>query len=322
VKLAMFRSGREMKLGLVWGEKIIDLNGGFQLLRRHSSRPEKERPIPDMKSFLAMGSMAQKRVRRLESFVKKQLAGQGRVAPGWGRLIYGLNQVQILPPLSHPPKILCLARNYVSHAREVTGDTPLPTSLLVFMKPSTAIIGPEDAVVIPPDCQKLDHEVELAVVIGQKGRYIPKEKAMDHVAGYTIINDISDREYIVQKETQRVNWFFMKAQDTFAPLGPYLVLSDEIKDPHALRLRLWVNGELRQDSSGEDMIFKIPEIIAQISRFVTLEPGDILATGTPTGTSFSTKQYLKGGDVVECEIEGIGRLKNSIRVEEQIYRRK
>jgi len=167
----------------------------------------------------------------------------------------------------------------------------------------------------------LDHEIELAVVIGKKGRYIPSERAMDHVAGYTIINDISDREYIVQKETQRVNWFFMKAQDTFAPLGPYLVLKDEIKNPHVLRLRLWVNGELRQDSS-EDMIFMIPEIITQISRFVTLEPGDIIATGTPTGTSFSTKQYLKAGDVVECEIDRIGRLKNFIKLEKPVYRKR
>jgi 2-keto-4-pentenoate hydratase/2-oxohepta-3-ene-1,7-dioic acid hydratase in catechol pathway len=119
-----------------------------------------------------------------------------------------------------------------------------------------------------------------------------------------------------------MDWFFMKAQDTFAPFGPYLVLKDEIPDPHALRLRLWVNGELRQDSSGEDMIFKIPEIIAQISCFVTLEPGDIIATGTPTGTSFSTKKYLKAGDGVECEIEGLGKLKNFIKVEEPIYRKK
>ncbi len=114
----------------------------------------------------------------------------------------------------------------------------------------------------------------------------------------------------------------MKAQDTFAPLGPYLVLKDEIKDPHGLRLRLWVNGQLRQDSQSEEMIFKIPEIISRISSFVTLEPGDIIATGTPTGTSFSTQQYLKEKDVVECEVEGIGRLKNPVKVEKPVYRKK
>jgi 2-keto-4-pentenoate hydratase/2-oxohepta-3-ene-1,7-dioic acid hydratase in catechol pathway len=259
---------------------------------------------------------------RVEDFVKREMERERRVPPLLRGVVTDLNKVRLLPPISNPPKILCLARNYVSHAREVAGDAPLPKTLLVFMKPTTAIIGPGQSVVVPPDCQQLDHEVELAVMIGKKGRHIPVEKAMDHVVGYTIMNDISDRAYIVQKETQRVNWFFMKARDTFAPLGPCLVLKDEIKDPHLLRLRLWVNGEIRQDSSGEDMIFKIPEIITQISYFVTLEPGDVIATGTPTGTSFSTKKYLRHGDIVECEIEGIGRLRNSIKVEEPIYRKK
>ena len=144
---------------------------------------------------------------------------------------------------------------------------------------------------------------------------------MEHVAGYTILNDVSDREYSgIHTPTGMVNWFFMKAQDTFAPLGPYLVLKDELKEPHGLRLRLWVNGELRQDSMGEEMIFKIPETLSRTSQFVTLEPGDIIGTGTPMGTAFSTKQFLKGGDVVELEIEGIGRLKNVVRVEEPVYR--
>jgi len=322
LKVATFRHSGQKSLGIVLGDKIIDLNATRILMRKHRNQPRETIPILDMKSFLARGPAAVRIARQVEAWVKGQVEGNDRVPAAAGRILLDLPKVRLLAPLFDPPKVLCLARNYVSHAREVAGDTPLPTSLLIFMKPRTAITGPGEAVVIPESCQKLDHEVELAVVIGKRGRYIPLERAMDHVAGYTIFNDISDREYIVQKETQRVNWFFMKAQDTFAPLGPYIVLKDEIKDPHSLRLRLWVNGELRQDSSGEDMIFKIPEIIVQISRFVTLEPGDIIATGTPTGTSFSTKQYLKGGDVVECEIEGIGTLKNSIRVEKEVYRTK
>jgi 2-keto-4-pentenoate hydratase/2-oxohepta-3-ene-1,7-dioic acid hydratase in catechol pathway len=322
LKLARFQSGREIRLGILWGEKIIDLTRGFQLLRDQPGWPEKLSPILDMESFLAHGSAAIRMAGQVEAFAKRKMEGERRVPPVLRGVLIDLNKVRLRPPISNPPKILCLARNYVSHAREVAGDAPLPQTLLVFMKPTTAIIGPGESVIVPPECRLLDHEVELAVVIGKKGRYIPLEKAMDHVVGYTIMNDISDRAYIVQKETQRVNWFFMKAQDTFAPLGPYLMLKDEIKDPHLLRLRLWVNGELRQDSSGEDMIFKIPEIITQISRFVTLEPGDIIATGTPTGTSFSTKKYLQDGDIVECEIEGIGRLKNFIKVEEPIYRKR
>jgi 2-keto-4-pentenoate hydratase/2-oxohepta-3-ene-1,7-dioic acid hydratase in catechol pathway len=322
LKLAGFRRRRKTCVGVVWGQKVIDLNGAYPFLRKRARSPKKMPPIQDIKSFLAQGPAAIRIARRAENLVKGIMEGERRVPPAIKGLVTDLNKVRLLPPISNPPKILCLARNYVSHAREVAGDAPLPRSLLVFIKPTTSIIGPGDSVVVPPSCQKLDYEVELAVVIGKRGRYIPSGKAMDHVAGYTIINDISDREYIVQEETQRVNWFFMKAQDTFAPLGPYLVLKDEIQDPHLLRLRLWVNGELRQDSTGEDMIFMIPEIISQISHFVTLEPGDIIATGTPTGTSFSTKQYLKAGDVVECEIEEIGRLKNFIKVEKPVYRKK
>ena len=322
MKLAVFQTDRAPRVGVVWGGKIIDLNGGIRLLPKKPGPPLPSFPIQDLRNLLAQGPAAVRMAHSVETWVKGQVEGKARVPAVLRGILFDLSKVKILAPLSNPPKILCLARNYVSHVREVAADSPLPTSLLVFMKPTTAIIGPGDPVVVPPDCQKLDHEVELAVVIGKKGRYIPVEKAMDHVGGYSIFNDISDREYIVQQETQRVNWFFMKAQDTFAPLGPYLVLKDEIQDPHALRLRLWVNGELRQDSSGEDMIFMIPEIIAQISRFVTLEPGDIIATGTPTGTSFSTKKYLKAGDVVECEIEGIGRLKNFIKVEDPVYRKK
>jgi 2,4-diketo-3-deoxy-L-fuconate hydrolase len=322
LKLAMFRKGRKACPGVAWGQKVIDLNGAYQFLRKRARAPKKILPIPDIKSFLAQGSAAIQIARQAEKLVKEIMEGECQGSPATKAWVSDLNKVRLLPPISNPPKILCLARNYVSHVREVAGDAPLPRSLLVFMKPATSIIGPGDSVIIPPHCQKLDYEVELAVVIGRRGRHIPSEKAMDHVAGYTIINDISDREYIVQEETQRVNWFFMKAQDTFAPLGPYLVLKEEIPDPHLLRLRLWVNGELRQDSTGEDMIFMIPEIVTQISRFVTLEPGDIIATGTPTGTSFSTKQYLKAGDVVECEIEGIGRLRNFIKVEKPAYRKK
>ena len=322
MKLALFRAGGASRMGVVWGEKIIDLNGGIRLLPKKPGPPVPPLLIQDLKNFLARGPAAIRMAKGVEAWVKRQLEATARVPAALRRILFDLNKVKILAPLSNPPKILCLARNYVSHVREAGADDPLPKTLLVFMKPTTAIIGPGDSVIIPPDCQKLDHEVELAVVIGKQGRYISPEKAMDHVAGYAIFNDISDRGHIIQQDTQWMDWFFMKAQDTFAPFGPYLVLKDEIPDPHALRLRLWVNGELRQDSSGEDMIFKIPEIIAQISCFVTLEPGDIIATGTPTGTSFSTKKYLKAGDGVECEIEGLGKLKNFIKVEEPIYRKK
>jgi len=322
--LAMFRPPREKaRPGIVWGERIIDLNAASGLMEKRGRAPSKFPSFENLEEFLAGGTKAVQRVKRITSWVREQVSGSTRPLAGLKAMLFESQKVRLLPPLSCPPKILCLARNYASHVREVVSDAPLPQDLLVFMKPSTAIIGPEEPVIIPPECEKLDHEVELAVVIGQKGRYIPEEKAMDHVAGYTIFNDISDREYVGQKDNPPlVNWFFMKGRDTFAPLGPYLVMKDEIKDPHSLRLRLWVNGELRQDSLGEEMIFKIPRVLSRISHFVTLEPGDVIATGTPTGTSFSTKKYLRAGDVVECAIEGMGRLRNFIQVKKGDYRKK
>ena len=322
--LAMFRPPREKaRPGIVWGERIIDLNAASSLMEERERAPSKSPLFKSLEEFLAGGTKAVQRVKRITSWVREQISGSTRPLAGLKAMLFESQKVRLLPPLSCPPKILCLARNYASHVREVVSDSPLPKDILVFMKPSTAIIGPEEQIIIPPECEKLDHEVELAVVIGQKGRYIPEEKAMDHVAGYTIFNDISDREYVGQKENPPlVNWFFMKGRDTFAPLGPYLVMKDEIKDPHGLRLRLWVNGDLRQDSLGEEMIFKIPQVLSRISHFVTLEPGDVIATGTPTGTSFSTKKYLRAGDVVECAIEGMGRLRNFIQVKKGDYWKK
>lgn len=320
MKLATYQIAEKIRLGVVWQEKIIDFAEAAKIIGEKELFAQKFTDLYDMRSFLAQGSKALALAKKVLSWGKKKI--QENSSSRLPKCIRDISQIKLLPPILNPPKIMCLARNYVSHVREVIGDGPLPVDLLVFMKPSTALIGQGQAIIVPPTCRELDHEIELAVIIGMKGRYIPEEKAMDHVAGYTIMNDISDREYVGKNDpNRRVNWFFMKAQDTFAPLGPYLVTKDEIKDPHNLRLRLWINGELRQDSQGEEMIFKIPYIVSRISRFVTLEPGDIISTGTPTGTSFSTKQYLQDGDVLECEIEGIGRLKNFVKVEQAIYRR-
>ena len=322
MKLAMFKPGREKsRPGILWKEKIADLNAACLSLEKQRSEGKTEFLWEDLIDFLEEGERAERRARLALGAFEKGSLDRGPLAKGWGKIFFDPAKVRLLAPLSKPPKILCLARNYVSHVQEVTGSVARPPDPLLFMKPTTAVIGPDDAIVVPPFCRKLDHEVELAVVIGRPGRFIPEDAAMNHVAGYTILNDVSDRDYTGKKDSHRlINWFFMKGQDTFAPMGPCLVLKDEISDPHKLRLRLWVNGQLRQDSEGEKMIFKIPQILSRVSQFVTLKPGDIVSTGTPVGTSFSTKQYLKAGDVVECEIEGIGRLRNVVRVEEAVYR--
>jgi 2-keto-4-pentenoate hydratase/2-oxohepta-3-ene-1,7-dioic acid hydratase in catechol pathway len=321
VRLATYRKGKEDRLGIVWEDKVIDYNTGARLMSPKGRGAAKTFAQVDLRGFLSLGASAVRMAKKVEAWVGSQSAGKFRASlKSW---VFELAKVKLLPPLNNPPKILCLARNYASHIREVSKVEPFPEDILVFMKPATAIIGPDDPVVIPPECRLLDHEVELALVVGKRGRNIPEEKAMEHLAGYTILNDISDREYRQMKNPpHHVNWFFMKAQDTFAPLGPFLVGKEEVRNPHTLRLRLWVNGKLRQDSAREEMIFKVSAILSRISRFVTLEPGDIIGAGTPTGTSFGTQQYLRGGDVVECEIEGIGRLRNTIQVEEPTYRRR
>ncbi|MGQ9694196.1 MAG: fumarylacetoacetate hydrolase family protein [Thermodesulfobacteriota bacterium] len=321
MKLATYQIKKENRLGVVWQEKIIDFVEAAKSIGERELFAQITTGSYDMHHFLTQGSKAFALAKRVLLWGIQKV--ENLPAHRLPKCLNDMAQVKLLPPILNPPKIMCLARNYVSHVREVIGDGPLPVDLLIFMKPSTALIGQGQAIIVPPTCRELDHEIELAVIIGKKGRHIPEEKAMEHVAGYTIMNDISDREYVGKNDpNRRVNWFFMKAQDSFAPLGPYLVTKDEIKDPHNLRLRLWVNGELRQDSQGEEMIFKIPYIISRISRFVTLEPGDIISTGTPTGTSFSTHHYLKDGDVLECEIEGIGRLKNFVKVEQAVYRKR
>jgi len=324
LKLVMFKPGREKaRPGILWKDKIIDLNFACRTLNEKGKPPKAEVFWGNLVDFLQDREKAVRRAKQGMARGEEDFSAKGRSSKKEAKILFEAEKVRLLAPLLNPPKIICLARNYVSHVQEVAGLSALPTDTLIFMKPTTSIIGPEENIVVPPFCRKLDHEVELAVVIGRQGRFIPEEVAMDHVAGYTILNDVSDREYTGQKDSYRlINWFFMKGQDTFAPLGPCLVLKDEIADPHKLRLRLWVNGKLRQDSEGEEMIFKIPQILSRVSQFVTLEPGDIVSTGTPVGTSFSTKQYLKDGDVVECEIEGIGRLRNFVRVEEAVYRKK
>jgi 2-keto-4-pentenoate hydratase/2-oxohepta-3-ene-1,7-dioic acid hydratase in catechol pathway len=317
LRLATFRKGREDRLGIVSGDRIIDFNAGAEMVS--GNKDGRSFPHVDLRGFLEQGAPAVSMARKVEGLARERAEGKARASlREW---VFDLSRVKLRAPVTNPPKIMCLARNYESHVKEVIGDGPKPTDLLIFMKPRTAIIGPEEPVVVPPDCRELDHEVELAVIIGRRGRHIPEDKALDHVAGYTILNDVSDREYVGKNDpNRRVNWFFMKAQDTFAPMGPFVVLKDEMKEPHGHRLRLWVNGNLRQDSMGEEMIFKIPETISRISRFVTLEPGDIIGTGTPMGTSFSSHTFLQAGDVMECEIEGIGRLRNPICVEEAVYR--
>ncbi len=206
-------------------------------------------------------------------------------------------------PVKRPSKIVCIGLNYIDHAKE-TGATP-PAEPVIFLKSTTAIVGPNDAVMIPKDSVKTDWEVELAVVIGKKASYVEEGNAMDYVMGYCLHNDVSEREFQLERSG---TWDKGKGCDTFAPIGPWLVTKDEISNPHQLRLWLNVNGTKMQDGTTSNLIFNIPFLVSYVSRFMTLLPGDIISTGTPAGVGLgmNPQVYLKPGDLMELGIDGLG----------------
>jgi len=206
-------------------------------------------------------------------------------------------------PLARPSKIVCIGLNYVDHARETNATPPLEP--VIFMKSTTAIVGPNDPIVIPKNSIKTDWEVELAVVIGKKASYVDEADAMDYVAGYVLHNDVSEREFQIERGG---TWDKGKGCDTFAPIGPFFATKDEIADPHNLRLWLKVNGKLMQDGTTANFIFNLPQLVSYTSQFMTLLPGDIISTGTPAGVALGMKPpvYLKAGDVITLGIEGLG----------------
>ena len=207
------------------------------------------------------------------------------------------------PPIVRPSKIVCIGLNYADHARET--QAKIPEEPIIFFKATTAFCGPDDDLVLPRGSAKTDWEVELAVVIGRRARYVAREDALAHVAGYVLHNDYSERQDQLERGGQ---WSKGKSQDTFAPLGPFLATPDEIADVRALSMWLTVNGETRQKSSTGQMIFDVPSLVSYLSRFMTLLPGDVISTGTPPGVGlgFDPPVFLKAGDVVELGIEGLG----------------
>lgn len=213
------------------------------------------------------------------------------------------------PPIARPSKIVCVGQNYLEHAKEMGGD--IPTEPVLFMKASSAWSGPGDEVLIPRGARKLDYEVELAVIIGTTASYVSEEDALAHVAGYSVFCDFSERAF--QKE-HGGQWTKGKSCDTFAPMGPSLVTADEIANPQELRLWTRVNGEIRQNSWTKDMLFSVREVVSYISRFMTLLPGDVIATGTPSGVGMGMNppKYLQAGDLVECGIEQLGELTHRV----------
>ncbi len=218
--------------------------------------------------------------------------------------------VRLGSPVARPSKIVCIGLNYVDHAKE-TNATP-PPEPVIFMKSTTALIGPNDDIIIPRDSKKTDWEVELAFVIGKKASYVEEKDALDYVAGYVLHNDVSEREFQIERSG---TWDKGKGCDTFAPLGPWLATPDEVGDVHNLRLWLIVNGKKMQDGTTANFIFNIPFLIAYTSRFMTLLPGDVISTGTPAGVGLGMKPnvYLQPGDVVELGVDHLGSSRQRVK---------
>ncbi len=212
-------------------------------------------------------------------------------------------ETRLGPPIKRPSKIICIGLNYSLHAKE--SGMEVPKQPVIFMKATSSLCGPNDNIIIPRGSEKTDWEVELAVMIGKRASYVDKKDAMDYVAGYCLLNDVSERDYQLNHGGQ---WVKGKSNDTFSPLGPYLVTKDEIKDPHNLRLWLKRNGEMLQDSNTSDLVFDIPTLVSHLSNYMTLLPGDIISTGTPAGVGLGLNPptFLKDGDEVELGIDGLG----------------
>ena len=281
MKLVTFTHEGRTRLGAVESDAVVDFAA-------HG------RGLPDdMLTFLAQGEAAFNTAREV-------------CASGTGRL--ALRDVSLEAPVRRPPKILAVGLNYRDHAAE--GGFDIPTVPMIFNKQSTAVTGPQSAIYLPKESVQLDYEGEFAFIIGKRCRHVPKEKALDVIAGYTIANDVSVRDWQFRSPTTTMG----KSWDTHCPLGPYMVTPDEVGDPHSLTLRTWVNDELRQDSNTRNLIFDCSDIIAHLSTAFTLEPGDVICTGTPSGVGLGMdpKVWLKAGDAVRITIDQLGTLENRV----------
>jgi 2-keto-4-pentenoate hydratase/2-oxohepta-3-ene-1,7-dioic acid hydratase in catechol pathway len=243
----------------------------------------------------------------------EEALGRVRAAADAGDLpVLDATGLRVGPPLGRIGKIVCIGLNYHDHARE-TGAEP-PAEPVVFMKAPDTVVGPDDTVLVPRRSLKTDWEVELAVVIGRTARYLGSaEEGLAHVAGYAVAHDVSEREFQIERGG---TWDKGKNCETFNPLGPWLVTADEVPDPQALSLKLWVNGELKQDGTTAEQIFPVGEVVRYLSQFMTLYPGDVINTGTPAGVALGApepKPFLRAGDVVELEIEGLGRQRQEFK---------
>ena len=316
MKLLSIRSGGQNRSGMIIGSEVFDARAFRDLEERGKI------PIGSQRSFTSSTAKLEDALDLLAFGGRKLLALSARIS-GDQKLaemcrdagaLKPLEGVSLNAPVIRPGKILAVGLNYAAHAAEQNREAP--SRPLIFSKCVTALIGPEDPIILPRITEKPDYEAELAVVIGREAKDVKARDAYDYVAGYTIMNDVTARD-LQKSESQ---WARAKGLDTFAPCGPWLVTTEEIPDPHALDIRLLVNGETRQDSNTRDLIFKVPELIEFISQDLTLNPGDIISTGTPAGVGVHRNPpvFLREGDRIEIYIEKIGTLKSGVRGRAQL----
>jgi acylpyruvate hydrolase len=314
MKLVTFAHRGVQRVGLLEGEHVIDVNRAYAALlgQRGDLRAEAMAvalvPV-EMIGILEAGERALAAIREAAGYVREGL-GSGEQAEGLKRdgLVFTLSEVTLKAPVPRPGKLILLGLNYRDHAEETGQKIPeVPT---LFAKYSNSVVGPGAAILIPRATEQIDYEAEFAFVIGRRGHHISREHALDYVAGYTIINDVSARDY--QFVTSQ--WMVGKTFDTHCPMGPALVLKDEIPDPHNLDISLSIAGEVLQRSNTNQLIFKIPETVEYLSQVMTLEPGDVISTGTPAGVGFTRKppRWLRPGETVRVEIAGLGVLENPV----------
>lgn len=305
MKLATFKYDNLQRVGAVVDGRVFELAAALQA----SGKGDPAQAASVLK-LLAAGPRGLQEANAALTWAQKKA----------NELAHQLDQVKLCAPIPCPGKLLCLAGNYASHILEGGGAFTGKEKIIprFFSKPCTAVIGTKDAIRVPASTGFADWELELAVVIGKTGRNLSVAQAADHIGGYTIFNDISARELTFRKDLpmQEGDWFFDwlvgKWLDTFGPMGPWLTTADEVDRPDNLRMQLWHNGHLQQDANSGQMIFSPAEAIAFISQFVTLQPGDIISTGTPAGVGHSKKLRLNPGDQIRGEIECLGVLENSV----------
>lgn len=323
MRLVTYLMSGKPRLGARIGDFIVDLDRGHREMLSATPRsgtPESDlEPLPaEMIPFLHAGQEAMASARDTVRFMERLLQDHAREKALLRQgVLVSAASVRLMAPVPRPPKLIAVWVNYEEHGKEAAIQAPKKAPLF-FTKFSTAVIGPGDAIVLPRLSKKVDYEAELALVIGRRGKNIAAERAYDHVAGYTIVNDVSARDFSLKELLGVVGPSdVQKSFDTFAPMGPCLVTADEIPDPHSLGIRLRIGEETLQDSNTGRMIHRIPQIIAYISSIATLEPGDVISTGTPPGVGFTRTppRWLRPGETVRIEIEKIGVLENPIVAE-------